>query len=448
MLERGGILVVDDDPSYRNAVERILLQAGIAPVRAIPDGSSVHEEVETMRPEAVCLDLDLGSIDGKVVLEELKESWPDLGVVIMTGKHDLATVLDCMRWGAGDFLPKPFGAKDLLDAVRRVSGTKVVPAAAEARPAPVPADAEAFEGIVASSASMAEMFQQARDVACSPLPVLVTGETGTGKELVARALHRLRAPDRPFVAVNTAGLDDTMFTDTLFGHVGGAFTGGEKARSGLVEAAGDGTLFLDEIGDLSPASQVKLLRLLQESEYYPIGSDVPRRSRCRFVVATHRDLGSVQGFRADLYWRLQSHRVRVPALRERMEDIAPLCQHFAREAAREMGKIVPTFPDAFLKQISAREFPGNVRELRGLVYDLVARNRGFHLEPRALPTEPQLPLDEQKFPTLEAMLQSHIERAVERCGGNRTAAAELLGISRQTLITRLKRGASEKRPVS
>jgi two-component system, NtrC family, nitrogen regulation response regulator GlnG len=439
MNSSGGILVIDDDPSYLRALRRLLEGAGISPVETLPEGKDALTKIRSMRPDLVCLDLDLGEMDGREILPGLRTEWPDMGIVVVSGTHDMDVALECIRSGASDYLPKPFLSKALLQTVNRF---RTPLPAAEPPPEPSLTDSgqNAFKGMLTNSPQMREIFRYASSVARSNLPILVTGETGTGKELAARALHQLRIPDGPFVAVNTAGLDDAMFSDSLFGHVPGAFTGGEKTRPGLIETAGDGTLFLDEIGDLSPASQVKLLRLLQESEYFPVGSDRPKRSRCRFVLATHKDLANDPGFRKDLYWRLCSHTLRLPPLRERREDLELLCRHFAAEAARQLGKPEPRPSEGFLRRLESMDFPGNIRELRGYVHDQVARCEGPLLDATDPPRPaPGLPPAQAPFPTLAQVQAEHIVRALERTDGNRTAAAELLGISRQTLITHLKK---------
>jgi DNA-binding NtrC family response regulator len=258
--------------------------------------------------------------------------------------------------------------------------------------------------------------------------------------------------------VNVAGLDDTMFADTLFGHVRGAFTGATEVRSGMVERAAEGTLFLDEIGDLSLASQVKLLRLLQEGEYYPLGSDRPRWIRARVVVATHQDLMARQAsgaFRKDLYYRLRSHHVHIPPLRERRGDIPLLLDAFLAEAAREFGKKKPTPPKALAVLLANHAFPGNVRELRAMVYDAVGAHQGRLLSMDAFkqaigegeagriaargaeaPGNPFLPLE--RLPTLGESRQLLVEEALRRAEGNQSIAARLLGISQSALSKWLK----------
>jgi DNA-binding NtrC family response regulator len=291
--------------------------------------------------------------------------------------------------------------------------------------------------------------------------VLLTGETGTGKELMARAVHRLAAPRGDFVAVNVAGLDDQMFSDTLFGHTRGAFTGADRPRDGLITRAEEGTLFLDEIGDLAPTSQVKLLRLLQEGTYYPLGADRPRQSRARVVVATNRDVvQDVQAgtFRTDLYYRLRAHHIQIPPLRSRREDIPLLVTHSLAKAAAALHKPVPTPPLALYQLLNTYAFPGNVRELEAMVFDAVARHQGGSLALQAFKNAMEAgrsllageqrsasslssrsPWDAELLPTLKEAEDALVAAALRHADGNQGVAAGLLGVSRQALNKRLRR---------
>jgi DNA-binding NtrC family response regulator len=303
---------------------------------------------------------------------------------------------------------------------------------------------------------MRSVFHYVEAVAKGVQPILVTGESGTGKELVARAIHAVSGREGELVAVNVAGLDDAVFADTLFGHVRGAFTGASEARSGMVERAAGGTLFLDEIGDLPLASQVKLLRLAQEGEYYPLGQDRPRRMRARIVVATHQDLAARQAagaFRKDLYYRLRAHHLHLPPLRERRGDLPLLLDHFLHEAAREFGKRKPTPPKQLAVLLSSYDFPGNVRELRSMVFDAVGLHQGKLLSMDAFKraigerggrdeaerpdpeANPFLPLE--RLPTLVESRRLLVADALRRAEGNQTIAARLLGISQSALSRRL-----------
>lgn len=315
---------------------------------------------------------------------------------------------------------------------------------------------EIFEAIVTQDRKMLNIFSYIEAIAPTSQPVLITGETGTGKELIARALHTVSRCSGDFISVNVAGLDDMMFSDTLFGHSRGAYTGADRNRKGLIETAADGTLFLDEIGELNMVSQVKLLRLLQEHEYYSLGSDKKMRSSARILVATNTRLEAMMAcgtFRADLYYRLCSHHIHLPSLNERRNDIPLLVEYFAAKAARELGRSLPKIPDDMLDLLLLRNFPGNVRELKGLVINAVAvSNKGTISFPRSnsprpasLPTHQStaeynaLPRPAGRMPTLIEAEEYLIKEALKASNGNQRAAALLLGISRQALNKRLKR---------
>jgi DNA-binding NtrC family response regulator len=304
---------------------------------------------------------------------------------------------------------------------------------------------------------MQSIFKYIESVAGSSQPILITGESGTGKELIARAAHTLSGRSGPLVAMNAAGLDDSVFADTLFGHSRGAFTGAEAARGGMVERAAGGTLFLDEIADLSPSSQVKLLRLLQEGEYYPLGSDIPKTSRARIVVATHQDLAGREAaghFRRDLYYRLRGHHVHLPPLRRRKEDIPLLLDHFLEDAATSLGKKKPTPPRQLPVLLATYDFPGNIRELRAMVYDAVSTHAGRILSMQSFlnamgrteETDEGAAMEElgnpfadlARLPNMTEALDLLIAEAMRRADGNQTLASRLLGISQPALSKRLK----------
>jgi DNA-binding NtrC family response regulator len=315
--------------------------------------------------------------------------------------------------------------------------------------------------MVTQHPTMQALFRYVEAIARSPQPVLITGETGTGKELLARAVHRLAAPRGDFVAVNVAGLDDQVFSDTLFGHTRGAFTGADRPREGLITRAEDGTLFLDEIGDLAATSQVKLLRLLQEGTYYPLGADRPRQSRARVVVATNRDVvQDMQAgtFRKDLYYRLRAHHVQIPPLRARRDDLPLLVTRSLAKAAAALHKPVPTPPLALYQLLNTYAFPGNIRELEAMAFDAVARHQGGNLAlqafkdameagrrllaetPGATPVPPsQGAWDAESLPTLQEAENALIAAALRHADGNQGVAARLLGLSRQALNKRLRR---------
>jgi DNA-binding NtrC family response regulator len=317
---------------------------------------------------------------------------------------------------------------------------------------------EAFSEIITDSEAMRSIFQYIEAISNTSQPVLITGETGVGKELVARAIHKLSNRKGDFAAVNVAGLDDNIFADTLFGHKKGAFTGADQPRSGMIEQASGGTLFLDEIGDLSPASQVKLLRLLQDGEYFPLGSDIVKHSDARVVVATNQNLQSLQDsgkFRKDLYYRLCAHQIHVPPLRDRYGDLPILVDHFLEKASKALGKKKPTFPEGLIAFLATYLFPGNVRELESMIFDAVTGCKTerlsmesfrsyFRQEGSILKTEATGQVDaastlKGKIETLShATEKQMIIDALNKTNQNRTKAAQLLGISRRTLQNKIK----------
>ena len=325
-------------------------------------------------------------------------------------------------------------------------------------------------GIVSNSKIMHLIFLRVQAIAASRQPVLVTGETGTGKELLAHLVHRVSKVQGQLVAVNAAGLDDTMFSDCLFGHEKGAFTGAYQLRGGLLEQAADGTLFLDEVGELSTPSQVKLLRLLQDGTYYPLGADRPGRSRARVIVATNVNIEqSVKGgaFREDLYYRLRVHHLHIPPLRERQKDLWPLMRHFAEHAARKLCKHTPTLTQELYCLLKSHTFPGNVRELQSMIFDAVAQHQGSVLSlntfrpivcnqyddtidgPRvgATPENPfsfLLSLLPHPLPTLTEAKLALVTEAMNRAKNIQGVAAGMLGLRRETLNKYLSRQKTKR----
>lgn len=316
-----------------------------------------------------------------------------------------------------------------------------------------------FDSIVTSDRRMLSIFRYIEAVAPTAQAVMVTGETGTGKELIARAIHSASGRAGDFVSINVAGLDDIMFSDTLFGHERGSYTGAHKERKGLIEKATNGTLFLDEIGDLNNASQVKLLRLLQEGEYYSLGSDIVKISNSRIIVATNCALEEkmrLGEFRNDLYYRLCAHHIHLPPLRERRNDISLLTEYFTHESARDFGKKVEPTPPETLIQLRSYPFPGNIRELKGIISNAMAVSAtgAIYLPEITIPHAeskpqrssapsgecfPELLEIHGRLPTLQEATDYLIREALRTSGGNRTTAANKLGISRQALNKRLQR---------
>ena len=458
------VLLVDDDTQVLHSASIVLRSSGLAHVLTVDDSRSVMPLLAERDIGALLLDLTMPHLSGHALLEQVTEDHPDIPVIVMTATDDLQTAVQCMQDGAVDYLVKPVEENRLVSSVKRALEIRMLRAEVlslkERLLMDTPHQREAFAEIITQSKEMFAIFRYIEAVSPSPQPVLITGETGTGKELVARALHRLSARPGELVTVNVAGLDDTLFSDTLFGHTRGAFTGADQARDGLMTSTAEGTLFLDEIGDLSVSSQVKLLRLLQDGTFYPVGSDRPRQGRARIVCATNCDITrsvSAGKFRKDVYYRLRTHHLHLPPLRARTGDLSLLINHFVDKAASVLGKPVPTVPLALYQLLKTYTFPGNVRELEGLIFDAVARHEGAILSlqsfKEAIAGKSDLAAIQQteepytglvawspdRLPTLKEAEDALIAEALSRADGNQGVAAGLLGVSRQALNKRLRR---------
>lgn len=457
------ILVIDDEESILLSIDTILHLAGLNHVITCSDSRHAFEIIERKSPSVILLDLNMPHVNGEAILEQISSFKPHIPIIIITGRIDAETAVDCMKSGAFDYIVKPVDENRLIASVKKsiqycelqqenLELKEQLRAGSLQHP-------EAFNKIITNSPKMLLLFSYIESIAQTSQAVLIKGETGTGKELVARAIHTLSENSGEFVAVNVAGLDDNVFSDTLFGHVKGAFTGAESERSGLIERAANGTLFLDEIGDLNPSSQIKLLRLLQEGEYMPLGQDTNRISSARIITSTHVNLWELQQkdlFRQDLHYRLRTHRVTLPPLRERKEDLSVLIDHFAKNAADSLHKKRPRIPKELLPLLEAYEFPGNVRELQAMVFDATAQspNGSIPLIPfrnhitRTQQTQGTLHQNGQNqprpftfatpLPTIKQATRLLVEEAMQRSQNNQSTAATMLGISQQALSKRLK----------
>ena len=452
------VLIVDDEPDVLHSEALALRMEGISRVATAGSGQEAARLVEEKGAVVAVLDINMPDMDGVALLEKIMECRPDTTAIMLTGREDAETAVRCMKLGAFDYIVKPVDNIRFVTAVRKAmehgelrkeSGRLGRSLLTETLQHP-----EAFSHIVGADPRIRDICRYIEAVAPTSVPVLITGETGVGKELFAQAVHRASRATGEFVSVNTAGIDDALLSDTLFGHRRGAFTGADRDREGLIEKARHGTLFLDEIGDLRPESQIRLLRLLQEGVYYPVGADAPRRCLARLVAATNVDLVEAQAagsFRKDLFYRLQSHRFHVPPLRERKDDIPALALHFLEKAAAEMGKKVPAVPREFNCILQNYSFPGNVRELRGMIYDAVVRHASGVLSLASLPigpaSSPAAPNSQsdstprppegivfpERLPTLKETEEALAEEALRRADGNKTLAARLIGVTRKTL---------------
>jgi DNA-binding NtrC family response regulator len=458
------IYLVDDEQVSLSLYKTVLEHHGISDLSLFRDATEVLPQIQLTGCSLILLDLHMPEVSGQEILKQIKADYPEIPVIVVTADEEIDTAVECMKLGAFDYLIKPVEHSRLWSSVRhareiselqqevgnlsrRIKSGKL-------------ANPEAFAEIITDSESMKSVFRYIEAVAPSSKPILVTGESGTGKELIARVIHSLSRREGPFVAVNVAGLDDTMFSDSLFGHVRGAYTGAEGQRSGLVERAAGGTLFLDEIGELAAGSQIKLLRLLQEGEYYPLGTDQLSTSSARIIAATNADLLAQQeqgGFRKDLYFRLMAHHIVVPPLRERFEDLPLLVDHFLQQGAVELKKTKPRVPKELYVLLESYGFPGNVRELQSLLFDALSTQTGNTLSPASVGSyldnhrdsdgsSASAPKTQQprisysgRFPTLREAEDYLITEALKKSGGNQSLAAQLLGVNQSTLSRRQKK---------
>lgn len=468
-IPQNKILLVDDEEMILKTTRLSLVTNGLSDVLTTSDSSGVLELL-TQEPVAVIiLDLRMPKVSGLELLPKIVAEYPDIPVILMTANDEIETVVEAMRMGAFDYLTKPVDTSRLVASVRKALEMRKLANELSSLKQYMLADRldhpEVFAPIVTSNKKMRAVFQYVEVVAPTREPIMIVGETGVGKELIARAIHKLSGCKGEFVALNVAGLDDNLFTDTLFGHKKGAFTGAEASRDGLISKASGGTLFLDEIGDINETSQIKLLRLLQEHEYYPVGSDLVQKSDARIVMASNRDLQKMiaEGkFRNDLYYRLFAHQIHIPPLRERKDDIPLLLDHFLASSAKTIGKKKPTPPPELAVLLSVYDFPGNIRELEALVSDAVIRHSGGILsmdsfrnvigderrtEPRL---KPPIPDDEPlktlfgHFPTIGEVENYMIDEAMKLANNNQGVAANMLGIGRQTLNKRLKKRENDE----
>ena len=458
------ILLVDDEESELDAYSLLLTSMGVRNVKTQADSREVMQTLETMQAPIVFLDLNMPHVSGQEVLKRIKAERPHIPVIIITANSDIETAVECLKLGAHDYLVKPIELRMFSSALRNaleigllrneVMSLKGINFGTGRK------SHKAFDPILTRNPAMLAIFGYIESIAASSMPLLILGETGSGKELIARAVHDISGLPGDYVTVDVSGLDDTLFSDTLFGHMKGAYTGADASRSGLLEKARNGTIFLDEIGDLSEVSQVKLLRVLQERIYYPLGSDSPKRCDARIIAAANKDLTQLAGrpgeFRMDLYYRLSTHLIRIPPLRERKEDIPLLVDYLINNAAKSLHMPVPTMSREAMNLLLSHPFYGNVRELKAYLADAVARSAGGFIGEEliaerlsAFPpagatvqsgpqTRPLVRLIGH-FPTLEELADYAIGESLAATDNNQSQAAQLLGITRQALNKRLRK---------
>jgi DNA-binding NtrC family response regulator len=456
------MLIVDDDPGSSGLLREIFQQEGY-------DVTAVHRGMEAIRLaeerpfDIVLSDVQMPDLDGIEVLRRLKRIAPDLTVILVTAFGTVETAIKALHEGAFDYVRKPFTVQEVRLTVERAMERRRLrhqaAAAASERGRADPIASDATRPIIGQNPAMVELFKLVSRVAGTKASVLIRGESGTGKELIARTIHEgSPRADRPFVPVNVTSLSETLLESELFGHVKGAFTGASERQPGLFVEANQGTIFLDEVGDMSLSMQSKLLRVLQEHELKPVGSNETVPVDVRVVTATHQDLEELlRGgrFREDLYYRLNVVTLRVPPLRERPEDIPLLAEHFLKRYSALSNRPLMGFSDRAKAALLAYAWPGNVRELENVVDRAVALAPGSIVEESDLPdklivharTGPSADASEDR-PTLEERTRDYVLQVLEEAGGNKTEAARILGVPRRTLYRMLERfGASASRDV-
>ena len=447
------VLVVDDDPGLLLSIKATLVSAGLQEPALVSDSRSVLDLVRAHHFQLILVDLMMPHLDGLELLAKIKDEFPDIECVVVSACDEVATAVQAMSLGASDYLVKPLNSEKLIALIHRSLekfnlrsdlarfGRKKVFAELK--------QPDAFSDMVAMDDAMALVFHQVEAVAGTDYSVVINGESGTGKEMLARVIHRLSNRSKaPFYAVNMAAFSKTIFEDEFFGHTKGAYTDASSDRRGFFEAAHGGTLFLDEITELDPSLQAKLLRVIEEREFYPLGSTEVRNVDVRIIAATNRDINEeiLQGrFRADLFYRINMYNIKIPPLRERKDDILPLAAHFLKiHSAANQKKIKGLEPD-LAERLLQSSFPGNVRELENMIAAAVlledARSLSLASVRNLLPYNGPERRKNIELLTLDELEKRHIRRVLDITGGNRPKAAKILGINVSTIYRKLEKYA-------
>jgi len=454
------VWIVDDDQSVRWVLEKALKQADMD-TRSFARAEHLLEAIDEGAPDVLLTDVRMPGMSGLALLERLRTTRPDLPIIVITAHSDLENAVAAYKGGAFEYLPKPFDIDEAVELVHKAAGMAV------AEPADTSAVPEAMASMIGQAPAMQEVYRSIGRLAGSSMTVLITGESGTGKELVARALHE-HSPraTKTFVALNTSAIASELLESELFGHEKGAFTGADSRRIGRFEQADGGTLFLDEIGDMSPALQTRLLRVLAESEFYRVGGQTPIKVDVRVIAATNQDLARAvkeSRFREDLFHRLNVIRINTPPLRQRREDIPLLLRHYLREAADEIGTPAKAIDAEALDSLQSYTWPGNVRQLVNASRRLTVTAPGGVITVKDIPDDlggsgtlrdaakewtrtlaawAETQIRKSDEPLLDAALpefeKTLIGIAMSQTKGHRQEAAKLLGWGRNTLARKMK----------
>jgi len=466
---RNPVLVVDDEVMASQIFQLKLEKLGFTNIKICNDSRNVLSLLKETEFELIFLDIRMPHISGEELIPQIINEFQGLPIIVMTSMDDIDTAVRCVKNGVFDYLSKTVSDSRLFTSISRAIEYRDMNRELTSLKTHVLKKEllypDIFSNIVSQNDSMFSIFQYVESIAPTMYPVFITGETGVGKGLLAEAIHKISQRKGPFIHVNVSGIDANMFADTLFGHVKGSYTGANTDRPGLCKKASEGTLFLDEIGDLDALSQLKLLTLLQERQYYPIGRDHPCHCNARVITATNCDVDKLvetKHFRKDLYFRLHTHRIHVPPLRERLDDIPILVDYFLKKGARELSKKKPSIYKEMIQLLSAYSFPGNIRELKSMIDDALCRHKSHSLSLDTFKSHinrhNQDTLDSSDFkktiqnifkimtnlPTIKQASEQLVTEALKRANGNLSIAAPMLGISRQALGKRLKRFSEDK----
>ncbi len=429
------ILVVDDDETVRISVAEALSE-GDSDVRAAESAEAALVMLSDGVPDVVLSDIRMPGLDGIELMRLLKERAPSADVILMTAYDDMPTVVAAMREGAADFISKPVDLHELRRILTRLAEDRRTRERAR-RKAEDEAAPYRLDQLVGRDSQMIEIYKLVGQLAANRANVLIRGETGTGKELIARAIH-YNSPDadEPFLPINCTAIPATLLESELFGHVKGAFTGAVSDRRGRFALAGRGTVFLDEIGDTTPEFQAKLLRVLENREFYPVGGEAAERTDARVIAATHRNLEervADGGFREDLYYRLRVVEIFVPPLRERLGDLTMLAENLVRRAAEDLHHTTPVIAREAMDALLRHDWPGNVRELENTLTRAVVRATGDVIRQEHVETATRNAVAPDELESLEDLERRQVARVLQASRGNKTKAAEILGVSRPRL---------------
>jgi DNA-binding NtrC family response regulator len=439
------ILVVDDDTTVRTSLLQALEREGMEVAEA-ESAERALALLAQVSPDLVLSDVKMPGLDGIELLRILKERLPSTDVVLMTAYDEMPVVVAAMREGAADFLSKPLDLEVLRTVLRRVLADRRARERAQ-RQAQEAAAPYRMDQLIGRDPRMIDAYKLVGQLAANRTTVLIRGETGTGKELIARAIHyNSQDAEEPFLPINCTAIPQTLLEAELFGHVRGAFTGAVSDRRGRFALAAKGTVFLDEIGDTTPEFQAKLLRVLEDKKFYPVGAERPERSEARVVAATHRNLEArvADGtFREDLYYRLRVVEVLIPSLRERLSDLPALADHLVRRAAEDLHRDPPLLTRESLDALLRHDWPGNVRELENTLPRAVVLASGGVIRPEHVRPADAHSERPDRIESLAEVERRQVQRALTSTEGNKTKAAEILGVSRPRLNRLLARHGLE-----